>query len=66
MLTHIAVMMILFLKYASTRKPQEPAKAVEVEKPVKEVTKETRVIHETPIKTKTPSIAVEHLGESLG
>ncbi|KAJ5661004.1 uncharacterized protein N7484_000376 [Penicillium longicatenatum] len=61
-----AFMMILFLKYASTRKPQEPAKAVEVEKPVKEVTKETRVIHETPIKTKTPSIAVEHLGESLG
>jgi len=60
-------MMILFLKYASTRKPQEPAKAVEVEKPVKEVTKETRVIQETTSQSsKLPSVAVVHLGESLG
>ncbi|KAJ5901186.1 hypothetical protein N7504_007179 [Penicillium tannophilum] len=61
-----AFMMILFLKYASTRKPQEPAKPVEVEKPVKEVTKETRVIHETSSQSKVPSVAVVHLGESLG
>ncbi|KAJ5622931.1 hypothetical protein N7490_011536 [Penicillium lividum] len=64
-----AFMMILFLKYASTRKPQEPAKAAEVEKPVKEVSKETRVIHEAPRQPKTPSIATiaeVNLGESLG
>ncbi|KAJ6088432.1 Protein of unknown function DUF1640 [Penicillium sp. IBT 16267x] len=61
-----AFMMILFLKYASTRKPQEPAKPVEVEKPVKEVTKETRVIHETSTQSNTPSIAVADLVESLG
>lgn len=59
-------MMILFLKYASTRKPQEPVKTVEAEKPVKEVTKETRVIQETTSQPKTSSVAVVHLGESLG
>ncbi|KAJ5936072.1 hypothetical protein N7454_005370 [Penicillium verhagenii] len=61
-----AFMMILFLKYASTRKPHEPTKTVEVEKPVNEVKKETRVVVQTPSQPKTPSIAVEHLGESMG
>lgn len=59
--------MILFLKYASVQKTNEPPKpAKEAEPPVKEVTKETRVIHETPARTDTSNLAPVHLGESLG
>lgn len=60
-------MIIVFLKYASTRKVHEPKVVKEVEKPVaKEVTKETHVVHDTEVpSSNTPSIA-EALGESLG
>ncbi|KAJ5107750.1 Protein of unknown function DUF1640 [Penicillium angulare] len=64
-----ALSMIIFLKYISTQKVQEPpkTKAVkEVEKPVKEVTKETRVIHDAGIPAGSPSVPEAHLGESLG
>ncbi|KAJ5720959.1 uncharacterized protein N7483_008893 [Penicillium malachiteum] len=62
-----AFMMIVFLKYASTQKVHEPPKTVkEVEKPVKEAAKETRVIHETGGRTEMRSISEIHLGESLG
>lgn len=60
-------MIIVFLKYASTRKVQEPKVVKEVEKPVaKEVAKETHVVHDTGIPPNTPSIPEAHLGESLG
>ncbi|KAJ5109866.1 hypothetical protein N7532_002511 [Penicillium argentinense] len=65
-----AFMIIVFLKYASTRKVPEPKVIKEVEKPVptKEVTKETptRVVHESGHKSETPYIAEAHLVESLG
>lgn len=59
-------MIILFLKYSSTRKPDSPKVVKEVEKPVvKEVTQETRVVHDSgPQATSTGADA--HLGESLG
>jgi len=60
-------MIIVFLKYASTRKVPEPKVVKEVEKPVpKEVTKETHVVHDTGIPPNSPPIAESHLGESLG
>ncbi|KAJ5717667.1 hypothetical protein N7488_003313 [Penicillium malachiteum] len=62
-----AFMMIVFLKYASTQKVHEPPKTVkEVEKPVKEPARETRVIHETGSRPEMHSISEIHLGESLG
>jgi len=58
-------MIIVFLKYASTRKVPDPSKVDVVEKPVdKQVTKETHVVHDTGIQTDLPSET--HLGESLG
>ncbi|KAJ5757423.1 uncharacterized protein N7511_006117 [Penicillium nucicola] len=62
-----AFMIIVFLKYASTRKVPEPAKAKEIEKPVvtKEIAAETRTVHENGTTT-IPSTSEAHLGESLG
>lgn len=60
-------MAIVFLKYVSTRKVQEPKVVKEVEQPVaKEVTKETHVVHDSGAQKNSPSIAEAHLGESLG
>lgn len=60
-------MIIVFLKYASTRKVPEPKQAKQVEKPavIKETPTETRVIQDGGIQTVVPS-ADAHLGESLG
>lgn len=60
-------MIIVFLKYASTRKTPEPKQAKQVEKPAvtKEITTETRVVRDGGIQTAVPS-AEAHLGESLG
>ena len=59
-------MIIVFLKYASVRRVQEPKKTIEVEKPVtKEITTETRVVHDAGVKTEPPVVEA-HLGESLG
>ncbi|KAJ5984953.1 hypothetical protein N7522_012149, partial [Penicillium canescens] len=62
-----AFMIIVFLKYASTRKVPEPTKVKEVEKPVvtKEIATETRVIHDNGATT-IPSTSETHLGEPLG
>ncbi|KAK4866647.1 hypothetical protein LT330_008200 [Penicillium expansum] len=62
-----AFMIIVFLKYASTRKTPEPKQAKQVEKPAvtKEITTETRVVRDGGIQTAVPS-AEAHLGESLG
>ncbi|KAJ6134140.1 Protein of unknown function DUF1640 [Penicillium sp. IBT 18751x] len=60
-----ALMIILFLKYSSTRKVPDSPKVETVEKPVdKEVTKETQVTHDIGIQTEISPEA--HLGESLG
>jgi hypothetical protein len=60
-------MAIIFLKYASTRKVQEPKAVKEVEQPVaKEVAKETHIVHDSGAQKNSPSIAEAHLGESLG
>jgi hypothetical protein len=66
-LTSLAVMIIVFLKYTSTRKVHEPTKIKEVEKPVvtKEIATETRVIHDNGATT-IPSTSETHLGEPLG
>ncbi|KAJ5092380.1 Protein of unknown function DUF1640 [Penicillium alfredii] len=63
-----AFMIIVFLKYASVRKVQDsPKKVTEVEKPVtKEVTTETRIVHDAGAQANVPSIPEAHLGESLG
>ncbi|KAJ6121990.1 Protein of unknown function DUF1640 [Penicillium capsulatum] len=63
-----AFMIIVFLKYASTRKVHEPAKIKEVEKPVvaKEAVTETRVVHDVGARSDAPVISEAHLGESLG
>lgn len=60
-------MIIVFLKYASTRKVPEPTKIKEVEKPVitKETAAETRIVHDAP-RGDTPSVSEANLGESLG
>ncbi|CAG8386607.1 unnamed protein product [Penicillium salamii] len=61
-----AFMIIVFLKYASTRKVPEPKKAKEEEKPVvKEITTKTQVVHDTGLQTIDGSDGA-HLGESLG
>ncbi|KAJ5598487.1 hypothetical protein N7537_008571 [Penicillium hordei] len=62
-----AFMIIVFLKYASTRKVPEPKQVKQAEKPavVKETTTETRVAQDGGIQTAVPS-ADAHLGESLG
>ncbi|CAG7918106.1 unnamed protein product [Penicillium olsonii] len=61
-----AFMIIVFLKYASTRKVTEPKKAKEEEKPiVKEITTQTQVVHDGGLQTIDPSGGA-HLGESLG
>ncbi|OQE34941.1 hypothetical protein PENCOP_c015G05207 [Penicillium coprophilum] len=62
-----AFMIIVFLKYASTRKEPEPKKAKQVEKPVitKEIITENRVAQDGGIQTDIPSAEL-HLGESLG
>ncbi|KAJ5933001.1 hypothetical protein N7516_007490 [Penicillium verrucosum] len=61
-----AFMIIVFLKYASTRKVPEPKQVKEAEKPpVKETTTETRVVQDGAIQAAVPS-ADGHLGESLG
>ncbi|KAJ5674701.1 uncharacterized protein N7477_004635 [Penicillium maclennaniae] len=60
-----ALMIILFLKYSSTRKVPDSPKVEMVEKPVdKEVTKEIQVTHDIGTQTELPPEA--HLGESLG
>jgi hypothetical protein len=66
-LTSLAVMIIVFLKYASTRKVHEPTKVNEADKPVvtKEIVTETRVAHDSGTTT-VPSTSETHLGESLG
>ncbi|KAJ6177948.1 hypothetical protein N7519_008409 [Penicillium mononematosum] len=62
-----AFMIIVFLKYASTRKVPEPKQAKREEKPAvtKETVTETRVVQDGGIETVVPS-AEAHLGESLG
>ncbi|KAJ5972849.1 uncharacterized protein N7479_002767 [Penicillium vulpinum] len=62
-----AFMIIVFLKYASTRKEPKPKKAKQAEEPVvtKEITTETRVVEDGGIQTVVPSTEA-HLGESLG
>ncbi|KAJ5822741.1 hypothetical protein N7447_005081 [Penicillium robsamsonii] len=62
-----AFMIIVFLKYASTRKEPEPKKVKKAEQPVvaKEIATEPRVVQDGGIQTDTPS-AEAHLGESLG
>lgn len=58
-------MIIVFLKYSSTRKVPDSPKVEVVEKPAdKEVTKETHVVHD--IDTRTDISPEAHLGESLG
>lgn len=58
-------MIILFLKYSSTRKVPDSPKVEKVEKPVdKQVTKETQVVHD--IGSQTEMLPEAHLGESLG
>jgi hypothetical protein len=59
-------MIIVFLKYASTRKDPEPKQVKEVEKPVvtKETAIETRLTQDAAIQADIPAEA--HLGESLG
>lgn len=61
-------MIIAFLKYASTRKVHEPKQVKElVEKPVaKEVTSETRTVHDAGVQTDMPSVPEAVLGEILG
>ncbi|KAJ5570207.1 uncharacterized protein N7459_009637 [Penicillium hispanicum] len=63
-----AFMIIVFLKYASTRKVHEPPQKVvkEIEKPAKEITTETRVIRDVGSPADIPSTPEAHLGESLG
>jgi hypothetical protein len=62
-------MIIVFLKYASTRKAPEPKKTKEEEKPVvKEVTTQPPVVHDGHdgnLQSVDPN-AGAHLGESLG
>lgn len=59
-------MIIVFLKYASTRKDPEPKKTKEEEKPVvKEITTQAQVVHDGGLQTIDPSGGA-HLGESLG
>ncbi|KAJ5471130.1 hypothetical protein N7530_008487 [Penicillium desertorum] len=62
-----AFMIIVFLKYASTRKVPEPKQAKREEKPAvtKQTVTETRVVQDGGIETVVPS-AEAHLGESLG
>ncbi|KAJ5201285.1 hypothetical protein N7449_006088 [Penicillium cf. viridicatum] len=62
-----AFMIIVFLKYASTRKVPEPKQVKQAEKPVviKETATETRVVQDGGIQRVVPS-ADGHLGESLG
>lgn len=60
-------MIIVFLKYASTRKVPEPKDKEVIEKPVaREVTTETRVVNDAGIQTDLPSVPEAHLGETLG
>jgi hypothetical protein len=59
-------MIIVFLKYASTRKVPEPKKPEEIEKPaVKEVVTQIPIVHERGLKAKVPASETHH-GESLG
>lgn len=60
-------MIIVFLKYASTRKVPEPKQAKQEEKPAvtKETATETRVVQDGGLQTVDPS-AKAHLSESLG
>lgn len=59
-------MIIVFLKYSSVRRAQEPKTVKEIEKPVaKEITTETRVVHNAGVQTEPPVVEA-HLGESLG
>ncbi|KAJ5338802.1 Protein of unknown function DUF1640 [Penicillium brevicompactum] len=61
-----AFMIIVFLKYASTRKVPESKSTKEEEKPiVKEITTKTQVIHDADLQTMDSSGGA-HLGESLG
>lgn len=61
-------MIIVFLKYSSVRRVQEPKQVKEVEKPVpKEITTETRVVHDAGVQSEMSPVVVEaHLSESLG
>ncbi|KAJ6151000.1 hypothetical protein N7470_007594 [Penicillium chermesinum] len=61
-----ALMIILFLKYSSTRKAESPKVIKEVEKPVvKEVTQEARVVHDAAVQANLAGTE-PLLGESLG
>ena len=60
-------MIIVFLKYASVRRVKEPNQVKEVEKPVtKEITSESRTVHDAGAQTDTLPIVEANLGESLG
>ncbi|KAJ5612696.1 hypothetical protein N7510_005890 [Penicillium lagena] len=60
-----AFMIIVFLKYSSTRKVQEPAKVIkEVEKPVTKEGSESHPVHDAGVQTEGASLA--ELSESLG
>lgn len=62
-------MIVVFIKYASTRKVHDPPQQVKevIEKPVaKEVTTEARIVHDAGTQTDIPSVPETHLGESLG
>lgn len=58
-------MIIVFLKYSSTRKVLEPPKVVkEVEKPIPKEAPETHPVHDAGVQTEGASVA--ELGETLG
>ncbi|EKV12224.1 MOZ protein represents a chromatin-associated acetyltransferase [Penicillium digitatum] len=62
-----AFMIIVFLKYASTRKVPEPKQTKQAKKPTvtKEAATETRLVQDGGIQIDGPSVEM-HLGESLG
>jgi hypothetical protein len=58
-------MIIVFLKYSSTRKVQEPPKVVkDVEKPAPKEPSETHPVHDAGVQSEGASVA--ELSESLG
>lgn len=58
-------MIIVFLKYSSTRKVQETPKVVtDVEKPIPKEGSETHPVHDTGVQTEGASLA--ELSETLG
>ena len=60
-------MIIVFLKYSSVHRVKEPKQVKEVEKPLtKDISTETRVIHDTGVQTETFPVVEANLGEALG